>query len=124
LAEFYYLADVFVFPSPADTQGIVLYEARAAGLPIVALDSMAARAIVEDDENGLFAKDDPRDFARKISEVLDHPDRFNTPFDREPFSSDTLIKRLEGFYEEAIKKGRTRQARPLGTIFFPFFNPP
>ena len=124
LPEFYYLADVFLFPSNSDTQGIVLYEARAAGLPIVALDSMAARAIVEDDENGLFAKEDPKDFARKISEILDHPDRFNAPFDREPFSPETLVKRLEGLYDGALKKGRSRQARPLGTIFFPFFNPP
>jgi len=124
LPEFYFLADLFVFPSFSDTQGIVLYEARAAGLPIVALDSMAARAIVKDGENGLFAKNDPRDFARKISEVLDHREKFNAPFNRDEYSADTLVTRLEGLYEEASERGRTRQARPLGTIFFPFFNPP
>jgi len=123
LPEFYYLADLFIFPSPADTQGIVLYEARAAGLPIVAVDSMASQAIVKDGENGLIARNDPRDFARKISELLDHPDQFNAPFDRNQFSNDSLVKRLEGFYEQAIAHGRTRQARALGTIFFPFFNP-
>jgi len=124
LPEYYYLADLFVFPSPADTQGIVLYEARAAGLPIVALESMASRAIVKDGENGLFARNDSRDFARKIAELLDHREKFNAPFMREEFSADTLVSRLEGFYEDAAERGRTRQARPLGTIFFPFFNPP
>jgi len=124
LPEYYYLADLFVFPSNSDTQGIVLYEARAAGLPIVALDSMASRAIVKDGETGLFAKDDARDFARKVAEVLDHPEKFDAPFDRSQYSSDTLIKRLEAFYEEMAALGRTRQARTLGTIFFPFFNPP
>lgn len=124
LPEYYYLSDLFVFPSLSDTQGIVLYEARAAGLPVVALESMASQAIVRDGENGLFAKDDSRDFARKIAEVLDHPEKFDAPFDREQYSSDTLIKRLEAFYQEMVALGRTRQARTLGTIFFPFFNPP
>jgi len=84
---------------------------------------MASQAIVKDGENGLIARNDPRDFARKISELLDHPDQFNAPFDRNQFSNDSLVKRLEGFYEQAIAHGRTRQARALGTIFFPFFNP-
>ena len=35
------------FPSTSDTQAIVLYEALAAGLPIVAVDSMAAREASE-----------------------------------------------------------------------------
>jgi 1,2-diacylglycerol 3-alpha-glucosyltransferase len=124
LPEYYYLADLFVFPSNSDTQGIVLYEARAAGLPIVALDSMASRAIIKDGESGLFAKDDARDFAKKVAEVLDHHEKFNAPFNRNEYSSDTLIKRLEAFYQEMSALGRSRQARALGTIFFPFFNPP
>jgi len=124
LPEYYYLADAFVFPSFSDTQGIVLYEAGAAGIPIVALDSMAARAIVKDGENGLFAENDPKHFAAKIMEVLDNREKFEHSFDRKQFSSDTLIRKLEDHYQEAIEKGRTRQSRPLGTIFFPFFNPP
>ena len=124
LPEFYYLADVFVFPSPADTQGIVLYEAAAADLPIVAVESMAGRALIKDGENGMFARNDARDFARKIGEVLDHSEKFNMFFDRDQFSADSLSKRLESLYQAAAEKGRTRQARTLGSIFFPFFNPP
>jgi len=57
-------------------------------------------------------------------EVLDNREKFEHSFDRKQFSSDTLIRKLEDHYQEAIEKGRTRQSRPLGTIFFPFFNPP
>lgn len=38
LAAYYAAADVFVFPSGTDTQGLVLHEAAHAGLPIVSVD--------------------------------------------------------------------------------------
>ncbi len=46
LAEAYAAADVFVFPSDTDTLGLVLLEAMATGLPIVATDSPAARMVL------------------------------------------------------------------------------
>ncbi len=123
LPEVYYLADLFIFPSPSDTQGIVLYEARASGLPIVALESMASRAILRDGVNGRFAQNNPQDFAKKVAEILDNPEKFQAPFDREQFSSEAIGKRYEELYKEILKQGRTRRARFLGSIFFPFFNP-
>ena len=44
--------DVFAFASLSETQGIVLIEAMAAGLPVVALDAPGARDVVEDYHNG------------------------------------------------------------------------
>ncbi len=61
LVKVYLLGDLFLFPSDSDTQGIVLYEARAAGMPLLASDSLASRAIVEPGRNGLFAKQTPAD---------------------------------------------------------------
>ncbi|MHB1928321.1 MAG: glycosyltransferase [Acidimicrobiales bacterium] len=46
LADAYAAADVFVFPSETDTLGLVLLEAVASGLPVVATDSPAARAVL------------------------------------------------------------------------------
>ncbi|MEV6900273.1 glycosyltransferase family 1 protein [Amycolatopsis sp. NPDC051372] len=43
LAEAYRSADLFVFPSTTDTLGLVLVEALASGLPVLAADSPAAR---------------------------------------------------------------------------------
>ncbi len=123
LPELYLLSDLFLFPSPSDTQGIVLYEAQAAGKPIVAVESMASQAIVTDGKNGRFAKNDAADFAEKIKEVLDHPERFNAPFDREAFSKESLGRRYEELYLELASSGRSRKRKQLGTIFFPFFNP-
>ena len=46
LPDVYASADAFVFPSTTDTQGLVLAEALAAGLPVVAADSQASRDVL------------------------------------------------------------------------------
>ncbi|WAH37511.1 glycosyltransferase family 4 protein [Alicyclobacillus dauci] len=47
LAEAYASADGFVFPSTTETLGLVLYEAMASGLPIMAADSPATTEVLE-----------------------------------------------------------------------------
>jgi len=106
LAAAYFLGDVFLFPSFSDTQGIVIYEAMAAGLPVVATDSMASRAAVKDGRNGLFAKDDPKDFADKIEQIMEDRNKFSEPFDTEQFSHEAIGRTYERLYLELLKKGR------------------
>lgn len=48
LAEAYRSADVFVFPSTTETLGLVMVEALASGLPVIAVDSPASREILGD----------------------------------------------------------------------------
>ncbi|MFA5276387.1 MAG: glycosyltransferase, partial [Candidatus Omnitrophota bacterium] len=52
LVDAYFAMDVFAFASLSETQGIVLIEAMAAGLPVVALDAPGARDVIEDYHNG------------------------------------------------------------------------
>lgn len=52
LYEIYKIGDLFVTASEIETQGIVLIEAAATGLPIVAVDKGAVRDICKDKENG------------------------------------------------------------------------
>jgi len=107
LALAYFLGDIFLFPSLSDTQGIVLYEARAAGLPIVATESMASRAVVKPGINGLFAADDPEDFADKIEEVVSRRDQFSEPFDSFSFSHEALGQTYDRLYRETVHQGRS-----------------
>ncbi|MEN6625544.1 MAG: glycosyltransferase [Candidatus Sumerlaeia bacterium] len=72
LDEIYAAADLFVFSSQTETQGMVVAEALAAGTPVVALDANGVRDLVRDDENGrlLAADADEAAFARAVSESL------------------------------------------------------
>ena len=46
--------DVFAFASLSETQGMVLAEAMAAGLPVVALNASGVREVVRDGQNGFM----------------------------------------------------------------------
>jgi glycosyltransferase involved in cell wall biosynthesis len=52
LADALNAMNVFAFSSKSETQGMVLTEAMAAGLPVVALDAPGAREVVVDGSNG------------------------------------------------------------------------
>lgn len=52
LVDALHAMDVFVFASKSETQGMVLTEAMAAGLPVVALDAPGVREVVKDKTNG------------------------------------------------------------------------
>ncbi len=71
LVDYYRSADIFIFASKTETQGLVILEAMAAGLPVIALQAMGVADIVQDGVNGLFAPEDPEGFARVALEVLE-----------------------------------------------------
>lgn len=54
LAQAYASADGFVFPSTTETLGLVLYEAMASGLPVIAADSPATREVLKDGQAGII----------------------------------------------------------------------
>jgi len=57
LADIYRAADIFVFPSRTDTFGIVVIEALACGLPVVAHDVIGPRDILVDERLGVLDED-------------------------------------------------------------------
>lgn len=52
LVDAYHAMDVFAFASQSETQGMVLTEAMAAGVPVVGLDAPGVREVVRDRDNG------------------------------------------------------------------------
>jgi len=68
--NYYGAADLFVFSSVSETQGLVLVEAMAAGIPVVAVDSPGVRDVVNG-KNGFMVQDSIRDFSEKVIKVLD-----------------------------------------------------
>ena len=74
LVDAYHAIDVFAFSSLSETQGMVLAEAMASGVPVVALDAPNVREIVCDNVNGrLVDTSDERHFADALSWIANLP---------------------------------------------------
>jgi 1,2-diacylglycerol 3-alpha-glucosyltransferase len=70
LDDCYLAGDVFVFASRTETQGLVLLEAMALGVPVVSTAVMGTRDILEPGLGALVAEDDLDDFAARVLRVL------------------------------------------------------
>ena len=75
LVDYYRAADLFVFASKTETQGLVLMEAMAAGLPAVVVRAMGVTDIVFDGETGVLVPEDEKIFAHTVMELLQDPQR-------------------------------------------------
>jgi 1,2-diacylglycerol 3-alpha-glucosyltransferase len=75
LAECYQAADVFLFASETETQGLVLAEAAACGLPAVAVNAAGCDEVVRDGDTGILTKGDPAALAEAAIGLLLDPER-------------------------------------------------
>ena len=75
LADCYAAADVFVFASRTETQGLVLLEALAQGRPVVSTAHLGTASILQAGCGARVAPEKPDAFAQAIADILDHPAR-------------------------------------------------
>src|SRR5499425_2249771 len=68
-------ADLFLFSSETETQGLVLAEAHACGLPAVAVHASGVDEVVRDGETGILTKSDAGDLADAAIGLLLDPSR-------------------------------------------------
>lgn len=103
---YYLAADLFVFPSVTETQGLVTIEAMAGGLPVIAVDAAGSSDMVDDGVNGLLVKHDSQLFALSIIDLLTNDTRYkvlrkNALKKAEEYSIQNMTKRLLAGYREA-----------------------
>jgi 1,2-diacylglycerol 3-alpha-glucosyltransferase len=75
LPQYYQAADVFLFASETETQGLVLAEAAACGLPAVAVSAPGCDEVVRDGETGVLTKGDPMALGDAVIGLLLDPER-------------------------------------------------
>jgi glycosyltransferase involved in cell wall biosynthesis len=75
LADCYAAADVFVFASRTETQGLVLLEALAQGRPVVSTAHLGTASILQAGCGARVAPEKPDVFAQAIADILDDPSR-------------------------------------------------
>ncbi|CAM8383613.1 RfaG Glycosyltransferase [Candidatus Methylopumilus planktonicus] len=106
----YKAADIFVFASKSETQGLVLLEAMAQGTAVVAIAELGTKSILIEGEGVLIAKDDINDFADKVSVLLsDTPKRQmigekGRQYAQEKWGAGVLAKKVAKFYKSTINQ--------------------
>ena len=67
-------SDLFMFTSLTDTQGLVIAEAKSAGVPCVAVGALGVTDMVENGVDGFLCNNNPHDIAHKALLLLQNPD--------------------------------------------------
>ena len=70
MGYYYSAADLFVFTSKSETQGMVILEAMSAGLPVLSVRSSGIDDVVQNDFNGYKTKEDPKVWLEKLENIL------------------------------------------------------
>ena len=66
----YKAADVFVFASKSETQGLVLLEAMAQGTPVVAIAELGTASILVEGQGALISTENESEFVQKVHGLL------------------------------------------------------
>jgi 1,2-diacylglycerol 3-alpha-glucosyltransferase len=109
LLDCYRAADVFVFASRTETQGLVLLESLALGLPVVSTAVLGTKEVLHEAAGALVAPEDVAAFSAAVVRVLTLPalrvslaDAARA-FVAKRWSSGEMAKRLAGLYDELVR---------------------
>ncbi|AEH50971.1 glycosyltransferase family 4 protein [Pseudothermotoga thermarum] len=112
LPDYYQQADLFVFASTTETQGLVVLEALAAGTPVVAVKKMGIANVLKEHEGALLV-DEPNVhvFAEKVEQILSNHSLYENMRQRgkeyvaSNWSMEKRVKELLETYQKALEEG-------------------
>ena len=107
LLDCYRAGDAFVFASRTETQGLVLLEALALGVPVVSTAVMGTVDVLREVRGALIAPDNVGGFAATIVRVLSDPAlrarlAAAAPADAAAWSAGAMAERLLDLYRELV----------------------
>jgi glycosyltransferase involved in cell wall biosynthesis len=122
IGGYYRLAELFVFASETETQGLVIWEAQAMGVPVVAVGAEGTLEGVEDGKTGyLVPPKDAKALAEKALELLrDEEKRQRFSLQARAWamerSAERIAEKIVAVYDEANEILRAEPKR----LIFPF----
>ena len=106
-------ADLFVSASKTETQGLVISESKACGIPAVAIDAKGSSDMIVDGYDGYLTEDDINDFSGKIITLIRNNDELTRLGEnalknaRENYTSQAMAKKLLSLYDALIAEKRS-----------------
>ncbi len=110
----YSSAHLFVFPSVTETQGLVIAEAKAAGLPVVAISAYGAAETVRHGEDGLLTEPGMDSFCAGIVKLLQDRELYEKMqrialLNAKELSSGYSAEKMLAYYDSLL---RSKKASP------------
>jgi len=101
-------ADLFVFASVTETQGLVVTEAMAAGTPVVAVGEMGVKDVMASGKGGIMTRLDEQEFTEAVYRMLTDAEFYaqkksETLVEAEKWSSTSMAKRMIEAYENTLR---------------------
>ena len=105
-------ADIFAFPSVTETQGLVVLEALASGIPTVAINKMGSIDYLEDSKGGILTEHSVDAFAQGMHELLNHPNLAQVKADAlakaSLYTMEAVTDKLLYTYEKVYSENKAR----------------
>jgi glycosyltransferase involved in cell wall biosynthesis len=119
LADCYASADVFVFASRTETQGLVLLEALAQGRPVVSTAVLGTASILQPNCGARVSPENAETFAETVLDVLEDPQRAaklstQARVYAQSWASANMAWRLAELYKEVMGR-RAEEASPAAS---------
>ena len=89
--------------------GLVLAEANAAGVPVIAMDLGSCREVIEDGRTGFLVRD-VNEAVQALKRVADLDDRACRARVEEHFSKEAMVEAYERVYQAVFEQEAMRQA--------------
>ena len=121
LRAYYSRADLFLFPSTFDTNGIVVREAAACGLAALLVRGSCAAEGVTDGQNGLLMDENAESLCAQVLQGCKNPQalrRIGENAQQQLYISwDTAVSRAEDRYQTVLERYRSRPHKPRRDLF-------
>ena len=114
VANYYLDCDIFFFASPTETQGIVILEAMAGGMPVITVDEAGAGLMVDQGVDGILVDNKEDELVEAGLELITNQDRYqslaqNALEKAEGYSMEKMTEKLIKMYEGIIQLGNSEE---------------
>lgn len=108
----YRSADIFIFSSRTETQGLVLLEAMAQGVPVVSTAELGTRDVLMEGQGVWIAKEELADFSEKVVKMLSNADVRKELGESgrdyaHNWSASKQAERMTGFYQTILSQSES-----------------
>jgi len=114
IKHYYASADIFIYGSKSETQGMIITEAMYMGLPIVAVNATGVNSLVLNNGNGFLVQENEGEFETAVLKLINDKDlrkkfgETSVRIARMKFTASVCAEKMVEIYQKAIEDYKKR----------------